>query len=50
MGCLIAAANFVWFIIVCRSWTMPDGRTSLQMYRDEQAASREAATPEPKER
>jgi hypothetical protein len=32
---VIAALNFVWFIIVCRRWKLPDGRTSLQAYRDE---------------
>ena len=34
-ACVIAALNFVWFIIVCRRWKLPDGRTSLQAYRDE---------------
>jgi hypothetical protein len=32
---VIAALNFIWFIIVCRRWRLPDGRTSLQAYRDE---------------
>ena len=32
----IAVANFIWFIIVCRRRKLPDGRTSLQAYRDEQ--------------
>ena len=32
---VIAALNFIWFIIVCRRWKLPDGRTSLQAYRDE---------------
>jgi hypothetical protein len=31
----IAALNFVWMIIVARRWKLPDGRTSLQAYRDE---------------
>lgn len=31
----IAALNFIWFIIVCRRWRLPDGRTSLQAYYDE---------------
>jgi hypothetical protein len=31
---VIAALNFIWFIIVCRRWRLPDGRTSLQAYRD----------------
>jgi hypothetical protein len=31
---LVAAGNFVWFIIVCRRWRLPDGRTNLQAYRD----------------
>jgi hypothetical protein len=33
-GWLIAALNFVWFIIACRRWKLPDGRTSLQADRD----------------
>jgi hypothetical protein len=32
---VVAAANFVWFIIVCRRWRLPNGRTSLEAYRDE---------------
>jgi hypothetical protein len=32
---VIALLNFIWFIIVCRRWKLPDGRTSLQAYRDE---------------
>jgi hypothetical protein len=32
---IIAALNFIWFILVCRRWRLPDGRTSLQAYRDE---------------
>ncbi|HEY2470373.1 MAG TPA: hypothetical protein VGI45_21440 [Terracidiphilus sp.] len=36
-GCgVIAALNFIWMIIVARRWKLPDGRTSLQAYRDEQ--------------
>ena len=31
---IIAALNFIWMIIVARRWTLPDGRTSLQAYRD----------------
>ena len=31
---VIAALNFIWFIIVCRRWRLPDGRTSLEAYRD----------------
>jgi hypothetical protein len=31
----VAVFNFVWFIIVCRRWRLPDGRTSLQAYYDE---------------
>ena len=34
-GVLIAVGNFVWFIIVCRRWKLPDGRTSLEAYYDE---------------
>jgi hypothetical protein len=33
---VIAAVNFVWMIIVARGWKLPDGRTSLQAYRDQQ--------------
>ena len=33
-GWLIAALNFIWFIMVCRRWKLPDGRTSLQADRD----------------
>jgi hypothetical protein len=33
----IAALNFVWFIVACRRWRLPDGRTSLEAYRDTQA-------------
>lgn len=32
---VVAALNFVWMIIVARRWRLPDGRTSLQAYRDE---------------
>ncbi len=32
---IVALGNFVWFIIVCRRWKLPDGRTSLQAYNDE---------------
>jgi hypothetical protein len=32
---LIAALNFIWFIIACRRWRLPDGRTSLQAYYDD---------------
>lgn len=38
--CVVAALNFIWFIMVARRWKLPDGRTSLQAYRDEQAAIR----------
>ena len=31
---VIAALNFIWMIIVARRWKLPDGRTSLQAYRD----------------
>ena len=37
----VAALNFIWMIIVARRWKLPDGRTSLQAYRDEQRALRE---------
>jgi len=33
---IVAALNFIWMIIVARRWKLPDGRTSLQAYRDEQ--------------
>jgi hypothetical protein len=32
---VVAAGNFVWFIIVCRRWRLPDGRTSLEAWHDE---------------
>ncbi len=32
---IVAASNFIWMIIVARRWKLPDGRTSLQAYRDE---------------
>lgn len=32
---VIVALNFIWFIIVCRRWNLPNGKTSLQTYRDE---------------
>jgi len=32
---LIAALNFIWFILGCRRWRLPDGRTSLEAYYDE---------------
>jgi hypothetical protein len=38
---VIAALNFIWMIIVARRWKLPDGRTSLQAYRDQQRAMRE---------
>jgi hypothetical protein len=31
---VLAALNFIWFIIICRRWRLPDGRTSLEAYRD----------------
>jgi hypothetical protein len=37
---IIAALNFIWFVIVARRWRLPDGRTSLQAYRDEQEKQR----------
>ena len=33
---VVAALNFIWMIIVARRWKLPDGRTSLQAYRDGQ--------------
>jgi len=35
---VIAALNFIWFIMVCRRWRLPDGRTSLEAARQEKAA------------
>jgi len=35
-ACVLAALNFIWFIVVCRRWRLPDGRTSLQAWRDDQ--------------
>jgi hypothetical protein len=31
-----AGLNFIWMIIVARRFNLPDGRTSLQAYRDQQ--------------
>jgi len=31
---ILALGNFVWFILACRRWRLPDGRTNLQAYRD----------------
>jgi hypothetical protein len=31
---VVAAVNFIWFIIACRRWKLPDGRTSLQAESD----------------
>lgn len=33
---IVAGLNFIWMIIVARRWKLPDGRTSLQAYRDQQ--------------
>lgn len=33
---LVAALNFIWFIIIARRWKLPDGRTSLEADRDNQ--------------
>jgi hypothetical protein len=33
---VVAALNFIWMIIIARRWKLPDGRTSLQAYRDQQ--------------
>jgi hypothetical protein len=30
---VIAALNFIWFIVVMRRWKLPDGRTSLEAAR-----------------
>ena len=30
----VAALNFIWFIIVCRHWRLPDGRTSREADRE----------------
>jgi hypothetical protein len=31
---VIAGLNFIWMIIVARNWKLPDGRTSIEAYRD----------------
>jgi hypothetical protein len=31
---LIAVLNLIWFIIACRRWKLPDGRTSLEAEGD----------------
>jgi hypothetical protein len=33
LACIVAAGNFVWFIVACRRWRLPDGRTSLEAAR-----------------
>jgi hypothetical protein len=33
LSCIVAAGNFVWFIVACRRWRLPDGRTSLEAAR-----------------
>ncbi len=33
LSCIVAAGNFVWFVIACRRWKLPDGRTSLEAAR-----------------
>jgi hypothetical protein len=42
--CIVAALNFIWMIIVARRWKLPDGRTSLEAYRDQQRQAQEAET------
>jgi hypothetical protein len=32
--CSVAALNFIGLILICRRWRLPDGRTSLQAFRD----------------
>ena len=39
---IVAVLNFVWMIIICRRWKLPDGRKSLQAYKDQQRAIEEA--------
>ncbi|MGD0730904.1 MAG: hypothetical protein ABR956_06550 [Terracidiphilus sp.] len=34
VACTVAALNFVWFIVACRRWRLPDGRTSLEAWQD----------------
>jgi len=44
---VIAALNFIWFIMVCRRWRLPDGRTNLEAAREETAQqSNRPALPE----
>jgi len=31
---VLAVGNFAWFILVCRRWRLPGGRTNLKAYRD----------------
>lgn len=33
---VVAALNFIWMIITCRRWKLPEGRTNLQASRDQQ--------------
>jgi hypothetical protein len=32
---VVAAGNFVWFIIVARRWKLPNGKTSLEADREQ---------------
>jgi hypothetical protein len=34
---VVAIGNFVWFIMVCRRWRLPDGRTNLEAAREQAA-------------
>ena len=44
---IVAALNFIWFIMVCRRWRLPDGRTNLEAAREETAQqSNRPALPE----
>ena len=33
--CVTAVLNYIWLIVICRRWPLPNSRTSLQAYRDE---------------
>jgi hypothetical protein len=32
---VVSALNFVWMIVVARRWRLPDGRSSIEAYRDD---------------
>lgn len=39
---VIAALNFIWFVVACRRWRLPDGRTSLEACYNEHPRSKQS--------